>query len=84
MTEEEKKLKVEKLKVLEGLFRTLVFTMLTLGAGEGAVIYRMVSDTGLKFYLDIAYSIILLIVIVVVAIFLLKIWNKIRDGIKEL
>ncbi len=84
MTEEEKKLKVEKLKVLEGLFRTLVFTMLTLGAGEGTVIYRMVSDTGLKFYLDIAYSIILLIVIVVVAIFLLKVWDKIRDGIKEL
>ena len=58
--------------------------MLTLGAGEGTIIYRMLSDSGLKFYLDLVYSFILLIIIIVVAVFLLKIWNKIRIGIKEL
>ncbi len=35
-----KKLEIEKLKIKEGLFRTLVLVVLTVGAGLGAVIYR--------------------------------------------
>lgn len=84
MSEEEKKIKIEKLKFLEGIFRTLVFTLLTLGAGEGTVLYRMVVDSGFRLYLDIAYSIILLIVITIVSFSIFKVWKKIRDEFKEL
>ena len=40
---ENKKLKLEKAKILEGLIRTLIIAILTIGAGEGTLIFKVLT-----------------------------------------
>lgn len=74
-----KKIEIEKLKVREGLFRTLVIIILTASAGAGTLTFKIFGD---KF--DNWLYIFLLFVIGLVSIFALGLWLSIRNKLKEL
>ena len=74
-----KKLKIEKLKIQEGLFRTLIIIILTASAGLGTLHFKVF---GSKFNKEL-YG-FLLFVIIVVSIFALWIWLSIRKKLKEI
>ena len=74
-----KKLEIEKLKVKEGLFRTLVLVILTASAGLGTLHFKVF---GSKFNREL-YE-FLLFVIIVVSIFALWLWLSIRKKLKEI
>ncbi len=46
-----KKLAIERAKVLEGILRTLVFGILTLGAGAGTIIYTLYNTKEVNLFL---------------------------------
>ncbi len=77
---------VEKLKVKEGLLRTLVISMLTIGAGEGTLIFKMLSSKpwSLEFKIELALFIVLFLMSLVVGGSILKVWFSIIKKIKEL
>jgi len=76
--------KVEKLKVLEGLFRTYSFILLTLGAGTGTILYRLPKDKGLLFILDVVLLIFLVLTLSVIGVITIKIWLTVRKLLKEI
>lgn len=81
-----KKLEIEKLKIKESLFRTLILIVLTAGAGIGAVIYQIKFDFFMK-YMDLFNFIFVIFLggltftISIVAYFL---WRNIKNKLKEL
>ncbi len=74
-----KKIELEKLKIKEGLFRSLVIIILTASAGLGTLHFKVF---GSKFN-EVLYA-FLLFVIVITSIFALWIWLSIRRKLKEL
>jgi len=74
-----KKIEIEKLKIKEGLFRTLVIIILTAGAGAGTLHFKVFGD---KFNVFI-YG-FLLIIVGVISILALWFWLLIRKKLKEL
>ncbi len=80
---EKRKLNIEKIKIKEGLFRTFSLILLTLGAGAGTLVYRMLKDKGIEKMIDIAFFIILLTIMLIVVIINFRIWLSIRRHIKE-
>ncbi|ACN98702.1 hypothetical protein SULAZ_0852 [Sulfurihydrogenibium azorense Az-Fu1] len=74
-----KKLEIEKAKVYEGILRTLVFTILTLGAGIGTVLYRLYSSKEL----DSLIISILSTFVIVFSITALWIYLRIHKILKE-
>ncbi|MDM7274232.1 hypothetical protein [Sulfurihydrogenibium azorense] len=74
-----KKLEIEKAKVYEGILRTLVFTILTLGAGIGTVLYRLYSSKEL----DSLIIAILSTFVIVFSITALWIYLRIHKILKE-
>ena len=75
-----KKIEIEKLKIKEGLFRTIVLIILTAGAGFGTVLYKQYSlKTVNNFALVILGTV--LIVFFFIAIVL---WFDIKTKIKRL
>ena len=81
-----KKLEIEKLKIKEGLFRTLVLIVLTVGAGLGAVIYKTKLELvrQYKTIIDAVFIVILTILLIFIAIITFYIWATIRKKLKEL
>ena len=81
-----KKIEIEKLKIKEGLFRTLVLIVLTVGAGLGAVIYK--TKLGLikqyQVIIDTVFIIVLTISLIFIVIITFYIWTTIRKKLKEL
>ncbi len=75
-----KKLEIERLKIKEGLFRTLVIALLTVGAGFGTVLYKQYS---LKTVNNFAL-VILGTVLIVFFIIAIGLWIDIRNKIKRL
>jgi len=76
--------KIEKLKILEGLFRTYSLILLTLGAGTGTILYRLPKDEGLLFVLDVVLGVFLTLTIIVIGLITIKIWLTIRKLLKEI
>lgn len=74
-----KKLEIEKAKVYEGILRTLVFTILTLVAGIGTVLYRLYSSKEL----DSLIIAILSTFVIVFSITALWIYLRIHKILKE-
>ena len=74
-----KKLEIEKAKVYEGILRTLVFTILTLGAGIGTVLYRLYSSKEL----DSLILAVLSTFVIVFSITALWIYLRIHKILKE-
>ena len=75
-----KKLKIEKLKALEGIIRTVVIAILTIGAGIGTLIFQILVEKEKTHILLYKYLIVLLstieIVLIVLLIFLLRKFNE--------
>ena len=40
-----KKIEIEKSKILEGILRSLIISLLTIGAGEGTLIFKLLTTT---------------------------------------
>ncbi|WP_457625054.1 hypothetical protein [Persephonella sp.] len=74
-----KKLEIEKLKIKEGLFRTLVIIILTASAGAGTLHFKVFGN---KFNAWL-YG-FLLFVIIVISILALWLWLSIRKKLKEI
>lgn len=75
-----KKLEIEKLKVKEGLFRTIVLIILTAGAGFGTVLYKQYSEKAIN-----NFSLVLLgTILIVFFVIALMLWVDIRSKIKRL
>ena len=74
-----KKIELEKLKIKEGLFRTLVIIVLTVSAGIGTLNPKIIGDK-----LDKYIYYFLIFIDVVVLIFALWIWLSIRKKLREL
>lgn len=81
-----KKIELEKLKIKEGLFRTLVLIVLTVGAGLGAVIYKTKLELVRQYQtiIDAVFIVILTILLIFIAIITFYIWATIRKKLKEL
>ncbi len=66
-----RKLEIERAKVLEGILRTLVFSVLTLGAGAGTVLYRLYNSKELdSILLTILSTFIFVFIILAISIYL--------------
>jgi uncharacterized protein YacL len=75
-----KKLEIEKLKIKEGLFRTIVLIILTVGAGFGTTLYKTYKEQIIN-----EFVLVVLATIFVVFFFLgLSLWFSIRKKLKEL
>jgi len=75
-----KKLEIEKAKVLEGVLRSIVLIILTLGAGAGTVLYRL-------YHLKEIDSLILAILstfVIVFTILAISIYLKIKQILKRI
>ena len=81
-----RKLEVEKLKIKEGLFRSLVIVVLTIGAGLGAVIYRANIKLIQKYssLIDMVLLIILGVLLFSITVITFFLWANIRKRLKEL
>lgn len=75
-----KKIELEKISLKESLFKTLVFVLLTVGAGIGALIFKFPIDK--KLY--IVLLIVLASIFTLILVFVLYLWFSIRKSIKEL
>ena len=73
-----KKLEIEKAKVLEGVLRTIVLIVLTLGAGAGTVLYRLYHSKGI----DSLILAILSTFVIVFTILAISIYLKIKQILK--
>ncbi|NPA12997.1 MAG: hypothetical protein GXO45_03305 [Aquificae bacterium] len=74
-----KKIEVEKAKVLEGILRTLVISILTLGAGIGGVLYKLYPSKTLEEIILILLS-TFFIVFVILAV---SVYFQIRKLLKK-
>jgi len=81
-----KKLEIEKLKIKEGLFRSLAIIVLTIGAGLGAVIYKTKIEmiNQYRTNIDIGVLIILGFLLVFISIISFFLWTNIRKKLKGL
>ena len=68
-----KKLEIEKAKVYEGILRTLVFSILTLGAGAGTLIFKILTSMN-KMEVFI-YKLLLSFVISLIFVLGIAIWK---------
>ena len=73
-----KKLEIEKAKVLEGVLRTIVLIVLTLGAGTGTVLYRLYHSKEI----DSLILAILSTFVIVFTILAISIYLKIKQILK--
>lgn len=81
-----KKLEIEKLKIKESLFRTLILIVLTAGAGLGTVFYQIKLEI-LKPYINminIIISILLGIIFLSVSIVSFFLWRNIKKKLEEI
>lgn len=74
-----KKLEIERAKVLEGILRTLVFSILTFGAGAGTVLYRLYNSKDV----NIILLSILSIFIIVFSFIALGVYLEIKKILRE-
>ncbi len=81
-----KKLEIEKLKIKEGLFRSLIVIILTVGAGFGAVLYKIRSEIFAQYInlINIALIIFFGVLILSLSIISYFVWRDIRKKLKEL
>ncbi len=81
-----KKLEIEKLKIKEGLFRSLIIVVLTIGAGIGTVLYNSKLELLIRYRVEIDTA--LLIILGMLLLFMTTItyfmWSNIRRKLKEL
>jgi len=75
-----KKLEIEKLKIKEGLFRTIILIILTSGAGFGTVLYKQYSFTTINNFA----LVILGTVLVVFFLIAIGLWIDIKNKLKRL
>ncbi|EDP74049.1 hypothetical protein [Hydrogenivirga sp. 128-5-R1-1] len=75
-----KKIEIEKAKVIEGLIRTIVISILTVGAGEGTLIFKLLNEKVQLNILVYKYMLIILtavlILLIVLIIYLTKKFNN--------
>ena len=74
------KVELEKLKIKEGLFRTIVLIILTAGAGFGTVLYKQYSLRVINSFALIILGTVLIVFFVIA----LGLWIDIRNKIKRL
>ena len=81
-----KKLEIEKLKIKEGLFRSLIIVVLTIGAGIGTVLYNSKLELLIKYRVEVDTA--LLIILGMLLLFITTItyfmWSNTRRKLKEL
>ncbi len=81
-----KKLEIEKLKIKEGLFRSLIIVVLTIGAGIGTVLYNSKLELLIRYRVEVDTA--LLIILGMLLLFMTTItyfmWSNIRRKLKEL
>jgi len=74
-----KKIEIEKSKILEGILRSLIISLLTIGAGEGTLIFKLLTTTN---EIAIATYKTLLIVLTIILILLSIVTAKLTFTLK--
>jgi len=75
-----KKLELEELKIKEGLLRTIVIALLTVGAGAGTTFYTFLNKEFLnKVFASILFSVELILIAIVIIL-----WADIRNHLKKI